>query len=779
MMSGQRYPQQQPQQQQQQQQQPMVKPHQMERINPSQIPRVPCFTRPDGHPARVYHTKRAVLGDVGGGGDGGGGGGYPTNYDGGYGGPNPTGWGASGGGSGGSGGPVDLRAPPPADSRYVVVDDGNASPRLIRSTCFAFPRTRGVSEKVGVPLGLLCTPLGVGGDGFVSRVVGGSLPPKTEVDTANGETDENGAVPSQQQQQQTQQTHQQQTQRYEAQCSLESVPLVRSPFPGGGPVRPHRCPRCQAYLNPFCRNPHVDAGSMIRGASLTFTCNMCGHHARVDAVVDVSDPAYSLDLTAAATRYGTVEYELGGIISPEYVTRNGSAADGDVNGSGLGPVRQVLLFGIDTAPDEEMGDMLKYYVSAVRRVAREMGDWWTRQGEEIRRGPAPTTSSGRGGHAGSSNPGDDSVSMHESTSHNPRVGFFLYQSDRIIIPHYRKRFESRADHLAPHVQDGISGDVAGTRRHASRNDEDLELTVAVMADVVDDPFSPLPCYDFTYDVTDSLQMRRLDAALDATPSLVENCFSDVRQLPQHERGRSCGGAALAVLSSALSTTGGRGVLLTSHRPSYGVGTLRDREAGGAAKHYQQLQSEKELYTPLQHLVKRQISFASASGCNGTATASSNTNTAAISKSGSEMASATFYTKLGSTSATDSVVLDILVSTPLVENGAAGAVGTGQPRPRFLDVATLCELCRNTCGKFRWLKFDSDNCQGYSQTLSEEIMYVLYISIVSGASMTIHVDLLFLSIMISCKTHVIHLIDFSPPPASAPSFSQPVCNGLFW
>ena len=757
----------------------MVKPHQMERINPSQIPRVPCFTRPDGHPARVYHTKRAVLGDVGGGGDGGGGGGYPTNYDGGYGGPNPTGWGASGGGSGGSGGPVDLRAPPPADSRYVVVDDGNASPRLIRSTCFAFPRTRGVSEKVGVPLGLLCTPLGVGGDGFVSRVVGGSLPPKTEVDNANGETDENGAVPSQQQQQQTQQTHQQQTQRYEAQCSLESVPLVRSPFPGGGPVRPHRCPRCQAYLNPFCRNPHVDAGSMIRGASLTFTCNMCGHHARVDAVVDVSDPAYSLDLTAAATRYGTVEYELGGTISPEYVTRNGSAADGDGNGSGLGPVRQVLLFGIDTAPDEEMGDMLKYYVSAVRRVAREMGDWWTRQGEEIRRGPAPTTSSGRGGHAGSSNPGDDSVSMHESTSHNPRVGFFLYQSDRIIIPHYRKRFESRADHLAPHVQDGISGDVAGTRRHASRNDEDLELTVAVMADVVDDPFSPLPCYDFTYDVTDSLQMRRLDAALDATPSLVENCFSDVRQLPQHERGRSCGGAALAVLSSALSTTGGRGVLLTSHRPSYGVGTLRDREAGGAAKHYQQIQSEKELYTPLQHLVKRQISFASASGCNGTATASSNTNTAAISKSGSEMASATFYTKLGSTSATDSVVLDILVSTPLVENGAAGAVGTGQPRPRFLDVATLSELCRNTCGKFRWLKFDSDNCQGYSQTLSEEIMYVLYTSIVSGASMTIHVDLLFLSIMISCKTHVIHLIDFSPPPASAPSFSQPVCNGLFW
>ena len=162
------------------------------------------------------------------------------------------------------------------------------------------------------------------------------------------------------------------------------------------------------------------------------------------------------------------------------------------------------------------------------------------------------------------------------------------------------------------------------------------------------------------------------------------------------------------------------MLLTSHRPNFGVGTLRDREAGGAAKHYQQIQSEKELYTPLQHLVKRQISFASASGSNGTTTANSNSN-AANAKGGSEMASATFYTKLGATSATDRVVLDILVSTPLVENGAAGAVGTGQPRSRFLDVATLSELCRNTCGKFRWLKLDSDNCQGYSQTLSEEIM----------------------------------------------------------
>jgi hypothetical protein len=219
-------------------------------------------------------------------------------------------------------------------------------------------------------------------------------------------------------------------------------------------------------------------------------------------------------------------------------------------------------------------------------------------------------------------------------------------------------------------------------------------------------------------VTDLLQLNRLDKALDAIASLAKECFPDNRQLPEHERGRSCGGAALAVLSSALSTTGGRGVLLTSHRPNFGVGALRDREAGGAARHYQQIQSEKELYTPLQHLVKRQISFASADASSGISTTISGASSV---KAGSEMAAASFYTALGSTSAADRVTIDIIVTTPLVENGAVGAVGTGQPRSRFLDVATLSELCRNTCGKFRWLKFNSHDCNGYSQTLSEEIV----------------------------------------------------------
>ena len=141
-----------------------------------------------------------------------------------------------------------------------------------------------------------------------------------------------------------------------------------------------------------------------------------------------------------------------------------------------------------------------------------------------------------------------------SSSHNPRVGFFLYQSDRIVIPHYRRRFESRADHLAPHFQDGISGEVAGARHPASQNDEELELTVAVMADVADDPFSPLPCYDFTYDVTDLLQLNRLDGALDAIASFHATARDDATAKLDTAATKDAAGLSIALLGVACDET---------------------------------------------------------------------------------------------------------------------------------------------------------------------------------------------------------------------------------
>ena len=66
--------------------------------------------------------------------------------------------------------------------------------------------------------------------------------------------------------------------------------------------------------------------------------------------------------------------------------------------------------------------------------------------------------------------------------------------------------------------------------------------------------------------------------------------------------RNCGGAALVALSDALKDSGGRGTLITTRRPNYGVGALRDREA--VTKYGIGSSSEQKLFTPLQQLVQR-------------------------------------------------------------------------------------------------------------------------------------------------------------------------------
>lgn len=86
-------------------------------IDPSQIPRPPLFTRPQDEDAiPIYHPKASLYSDT--------------------------------------------RPPPPADSRFLTQDDGNAAPQLIRSTLSAVPADRAVLRKTGtLPIALLCTPM--------------------------------------------------------------------------------------------------------------------------------------------------------------------------------------------------------------------------------------------------------------------------------------------------------------------------------------------------------------------------------------------------------------------------------------------------------------------------------------------------------------------------------------------------------------------------------------------------------------------------------------------
>ena len=140
--------------------------------------------------------------------------------------------------------------PPPADSRALCQDDGNASPHLIRSTMYALPRDKSVLAKVGMmdAMGLLCTPMALPTEDFVSRP---QVFPKGTEDPNNNDG------------------------RRDPQC----VPLDSSMVP------PIRCGNCQAYANPFWGHD---------GA-----CNFCGNKKNKGEIIQ-------------PTQFGTVDYNVHG-----------------------------------------------------------------------------------------------------------------------------------------------------------------------------------------------------------------------------------------------------------------------------------------------------------------------------------------------------------------------------------------------------------------------------------------------------------------------------------
>ncbi|GMH57827.1 hypothetical protein TL16_g02475 [Triparma laevis f. inornata] len=120
------------------------------RSNPSQVPRAPSKSDNNNAAKEIYRPRSAVVAS-----------------------------------------PVLL--PPLASAcEFVVVDDGNASPRLLRPTTYAFPTTKKISKDSGIPLALLVTPF--------------------------------------------------------ADCpSCEEVPVIKNQ------KEPLRCHRCHAYLNPWVK----------------------------------------------------------------------------------------------------------------------------------------------------------------------------------------------------------------------------------------------------------------------------------------------------------------------------------------------------------------------------------------------------------------------------------------------------------------------------------------------------------------------------------------------
>ena len=132
------------------------------------------------------------------------------------------------------------RVPPPVGGRYQVVDNGNCSPRHLRTTTYAPPATRAVWKQTGVPLAVLATCF-------------------AEADVAGGEE----AVPL----------------VYLEADSMNSssggssmgigTSSSSSSSSGGSSVsyRPPRCQRCQGYVGPF---------AAWTGGGSHWTCHLCG-----------------------------------------------------------------------------------------------------------------------------------------------------------------------------------------------------------------------------------------------------------------------------------------------------------------------------------------------------------------------------------------------------------------------------------------------------------------------------------------------------------------------
>lgn len=147
---------------------------------------------------------------------------------------------------------------------------------------------------------------------------------------------------------------------------------------------------------------------------------------------------------------------------------------------------------------------------------------------------------------------------------------------------------------------------------------------------------------------------------------------------------------LSLTANAVQTSSyDRATLITTRRPNYGVGALRDREAGERSN-YTMAEKEKRIFSPLQYL----------------------TFTATALKAGEEMdrQASLFYKKLGEDAAKSRASLDVVVTSSSLKptfgqhNGAR--MSSSNVR-EFLDVATLAELCRVSCGRLKWLRVGNE------------------------------------------------------------------------
>jgi protein transport protein SEC24 len=224
-----------------------------------------------------------------------------------------------------------------------------------------------------------------------------------------------------------------------------------------------------------------------------------------------------------------------------------------------------------------------------------------------------------------------------STPFSPKIGFFLFDQHACYFPYYSDDNECNRN------DNNINN---------NSKSEEPKLQLAVMADMCEDPFCPMPldmiCYDIaTNSITNDLSKSLFHQLLEAIPNLV------LGMAPATTSSAAAIGAVMTVLHCALGSTGGRGSILSLYQGFMGKPTTTI-----ILKSQQQHQQLKELL----------------------------------------IADRKFYERLGEKYHKASIRLDVvLVVVPKQKYSHT---------PSSINLLTLIShLCNTTCGKLRKIHLD--------------------------------------------------------------------------
>jgi len=501
---------------------------------------------------------------------------------------------------------------------------------------------------------------------------------------------------------------------------------------------------------------------------MNFRCNFCHTHNSVPTVHDPNQDGYCPELTTLPLKYGTIEYEVGGeyitrTLDPsafpshyssqqqdQQPTTNEDNNNNDNHSSSLfkennlissNPISSITnlpalvhLYALDASDHSK----LLVYIDAIQALATEMARAYHRHNQHHRHQHQQHQSSS------------------ESNQHlpAPRIGFLAYVQDHILIPHipckYQKQSQYQQD-ITPMVS--IMTDVVHDP-FCPLPLEQWTYDVSTFLDITQE----LKSHDLPQQSQSQFQSNDPNPNTNTNPNPNPNpnpnhpFYQLIQSLPnliskilphtdpryqkenippshRHKLRWNSGGAAMAVIADALSSSplsagGGRGTLLTSSRPNHGVGAISDRQAGGGTtatmggssgirpKCYDKEDTMWKLCSPLQRN-KDLINKSIRSGFGGQGSSmdyggknqkdtptlmdrtSSTTDRIIM-----DTNAAIFYDSLEKKCHSNNISFDIVISTPLTNDFGTGAMGA-----RYLDVATLGELCRVTCGRLSWLKVD--------------------------------------------------------------------------